>query len=163
MALRFFRIPIEGNAALEAEVNALLAKRKVMRVSRELVQRESEPAWAVCVEYIEEGALAAAGGTTPNTRKSKIDYREVLNEADFALYSKLREKRKELAEKESIPVYAVFTNEQMSEIAKQRPQSKTALSRVVGLGEGKLSKYAEAVLELIPRGMEEDEGSVETV
>ena len=45
MALRFFRIPAEGNPVIEAELNSLLSGRKVLRVTRELVQRESEPAW----------------------------------------------------------------------------------------------------------------------
>lgn len=45
--------------------------------------------------------------------KPKIDYRDILKPEDFTIYSKLREIRKEIAEKNGVPVYTVFTNEQL--------------------------------------------------
>lgn len=38
MALRFFRIPAEGNSVIEAELKSLLSGRKVLRVTRERVE-----------------------------------------------------------------------------------------------------------------------------
>jgi hypothetical protein len=43
-----------------------------------------------------------------------VDYKEVLNEADFAVFSRLRDLRKVIAEKEAVPAYAIFTNEQLA-------------------------------------------------
>ena len=54
---------------------------------------------------------------------AKIDYRAVLDERTFALFSHLREIRKALAEKEHLTPYAVFTNEQLAEVAKVRCSS----------------------------------------
>jgi len=74
-------------------------------------------------------------------RKSRIDYKEVLNEQDFALFSKLRELRKQIAEKEGIPVYAVFTNEQLAEIVRRKVKTKTEMRKIEGIGEAKVEKY----------------------
>ena len=41
MALKFFRIPVEGSPGVEAELNAFLAGHKVLCVTRELVERET--------------------------------------------------------------------------------------------------------------------------
>jgi hypothetical protein len=41
-----------------------------------------------------------------------VDYREVLKPEEFEVFSRLREWRKAVAEKEGIPVYAVLTNGQ---------------------------------------------------
>ena len=49
--------------------------------------------------------------------KQRVDYKEVLSPADFALFAKLRDWRKATAEQEGIPVYAVLTNEQLAAIA----------------------------------------------
>jgi len=43
--------------------------------------------------------------------KGKVDYKEIAEAGDFALFSKLREVRKKLAEENGLPIYAVCTNE----------------------------------------------------
>lgn len=50
MSLKIFRIPVEASSTIEAELNAFLSGHKVLSVTRELVERESAPGWAVCVE-----------------------------------------------------------------------------------------------------------------
>ena len=51
------------------------------------------------------GKPAAAVGS-----KSKIDYRDVLSETDFAVFCLLRDKRMELSDAEQVPVYAISSN-----------------------------------------------------
>ena len=114
MQLKWFRIPVGGCPEMEEELNAFLRGHRVLSVTRELVERDSAPGWAVCVEY-QEGTVAGEARRGGSGRAAKkIDYREVLSEADFAVFSKLRELRKSLAESEGVPVYAIFTNEQLA-------------------------------------------------
>jgi hypothetical protein len=61
------------------------------------------------------GGVAAVG---------KVDYREVLSAQDFAVFSKLREVRKGLAEKEGVPPYTIFTNEQLAAVVRQKVTTK---------------------------------------
>jgi superfamily II DNA helicase RecQ len=150
VALKFFRIPVEGGKLLEAELNAFLAGHKVVRLARELVEREQAPAWAICVDYLEGGnVVASPAGSRGKGGSSKVDYREVLSVEDFAVFAKLREHRKLLSEKEGVPVYAVFTNEQLAEIAKARPSSRAALCEIAGVGAAKVEKFADTVLGVI--------------
>jgi superfamily II DNA helicase RecQ len=75
-----------------------------------------------------------------------VDYREVLNPEQFEVFSKLRELRKQIAEKESIPVYAVFTNEQLAAMVQTQADSKTKLKAIEGVGDARIDKYGEEFL-----------------
>jgi superfamily II DNA helicase RecQ len=78
-----------------------------------------------------------------------VDYKQILSPEDFAVFVKLRQWRKTAAEKEGIPVYTIFTNEQLAEIARLRVGSKTELGRIEGIGEGRLKKYGDEVLQVL--------------
>jgi hypothetical protein len=49
------------------------------------------------------------------SKRAKVDYRELLSAGDFVLFAKLRILRKGMAEREAVPAYALFTNEQLAE------------------------------------------------
>jgi len=141
MQLKWFRIPVSGCPETEEALNAFLRGNRVLSVTRELVERDTAPGWAVCVEYQDAAVGAGTMRRGDNGRAAKkIDYREVLTEGDFAVFSKLRDLRKSLAESEGVPVYAIFTNEQLADVAKARPPSKAALGKINGIGEGRLPK-----------------------
>jgi hypothetical protein len=69
-------------------------------------------------------------GNRPATRPDREDYREVLSPEEFVVFSKLREVRKQFAEKESVPAYTIFTNEQLAEMVRVLPDSATALGKL---------------------------------
>lgn len=77
------------------------------------------------------------------------DYKQILAPEDFAVFVRLRQWRKEAAEEEGVPLYTIFTNEQLAEMARRRPQTKAELGSIDGVGEARLGKYGEAVLALI--------------
>lgn len=70
----------------------------------------------------------------------------MLNEQDFALFARLRAVRKQLAEAEGVPAYAIFTNDQLAAMVKDRTQSLTALKAIDGVGEARATKYGGAFL-----------------
>jgi superfamily II DNA helicase RecQ len=70
----------------------------------------------------------------------------VLSAEDFAVFAKLREIRKAIAQAEGVPLYTVFTNEQLAQIVQARATSKSALEQVVGVGDGRVGKYGERIL-----------------
>lgn len=92
-----------------------------------------------------EGALA---DSIPK-RKNKIDYKDVLNETDFVIYARLRDLRKDLAEREATPVYNIFTNEQLAAIVQQRIVTKSALLAVEGIGQTRVEKYGKAFMDCV--------------
>lgn len=68
-------------------------------------------------------------------------------EAEFAVFSTLRELRKKIAEQEGVPVYTVFTNEQLSEMVKNRVCSISSMKKIPGVGEKKITAYSPVFLE----------------
>jgi len=131
----------DGDAEALAELNRFLRTNRVLT----LQQHRGEGSWSFCITYQQ--------GTEPVARKEheggKIDYKEVLDAPTFALFSKLRDWRRQSAEAEKLPAYAVFTNEQLAQIAKERPKSNAALGNIPGVGESKVAHYASAVLKII--------------
>ena len=88
-----------------------------MAVRSELVRLNDTTFWAFSVEYAEAAAR-------PQDRTlGRVDYREVLNETEFKVFSRLRDWRKTQAEKEGVPIYTVFTNEQLSDMVRRGVQS----------------------------------------
>jgi len=69
--------------------------------------------------------------------------------ADQALFDALRDWRRQEAARQAVPPYVIFHDRTLLEIAASRPAGLTALSKVGGVGQGKLDRYGEAVLGLV--------------
>lgn len=144
MQLRFFTIPVLGGDDASEELNRFLAGHRILAIERSFVQDGPNSAWALCVSY------ELAGDGRPQTgKRGKVDYREVLNEADFTVYARLRSLRKEIADTEGVPVYAWFTNDQMAEMVTRRAASASALREIAGIGEARVEKYGEPFLKAL--------------
>ena len=144
MPIKLFTVPALDPAAGEQEVNQFCAQHRVASIERRLVTVHDRPLWCFCIEYVVPAT--AQGAMQVGDHRPRIDYKQVLNDDDFRVFSKLRELRKQLAEDEKVPVFAVFTNEHLAAIAQQRPGSMTALQGIAGIGEGKAGRYGERVL-----------------
>ena len=140
MALKFFHVPCRGGASEETEVNTFLRSHRVLSIQRELLADGAASYWALCVDFLDSGAETAAPGG------AKIDYKEILPPDQFTVFARLRLVRKELAEKEGVPVFAVFTNEQLAEMVKQPCTTAADLRKIAGIGEARVEKYGAAML-----------------
>ena len=141
MQMAFFQVGASDPAGQE-ELNRFLRGHRVLTVDRVF----HAGAWAVCVTY---AAGAAAPGGNEAGRPPKVDYKEVLDGPTFALFSKLRDVRKVLAEKERLPAYAILTNEQLAEVAKARCTTLAALGQIEGVGPARVEKYGAALLAVL--------------
>jgi ATP-dependent DNA helicase RecQ len=65
------------------------------------------------------------------------------------LFDKLREARRQLAAEAGVPAYVIFHDSTLREIAASKPQSLADLSTVSGVGESKLQRYGEAMIEAV--------------
>jgi ATP-dependent DNA helicase RecQ len=62
------------------------------------------------------------------------------------LFNKLRIIRKSLADKQNVPPYVIFSDATLKEMTTVIPKTKTEFSRIKGVGNQKLEKYAEIFL-----------------
>ncbi|MCP3883118.1 MAG: hypothetical protein GY701_32680 [Sulfitobacter sp.] len=144
MQLRFFTIPVHYGDEIAEELNRFLAGHRILAVDRSFVQDGANSAWSFCVSF------EPTGNTRPQAgKRSKVDYREVLNEQDFTVFARLRTLRKEIADSEGVPAYALFTNEQLAAMVQRRVQTRATLGEIQGIGEGRVDKYGEAFLRLL--------------
>ncbi|MDR1839576.1 MAG: HRDC domain-containing protein, partial [Treponema sp.] len=70
-------------------------------------------------------------------------------EIDNNLLDKLRKLRKEIAAKESVPAYIVFSDASLRDMCRKKPVSLVQFSGVNGVGKIKLEKYGEEFTMLI--------------
>lgn len=153
MNIKIFVVNIANPQEQERELNAFLSQHRVLRIEKEFVAEGVNSLWTFCVEYMH--APYKSDQSTPERQKEKLDYKAVLSEERFAIYSRLRELRKKLAEEAAVPTYAVFTNEQLA--AMVEPElcgSLTQLEKIRGVGKAKSQKYGKAFLEVIAEAIE---------
>lgn len=140
---KFFIISVKNQVESEEEFNRFLRAGNIINITKEFVPQGDNSFWYMAVEY-----HAGAGSAAPEKR-ARIDYREILSPEDFALYAKLREWRKETAEKEGTQLFNVFTNEQMAKIAENKIVSKEGLKGISGVGDARVKKYSDAVIKIV--------------
>ncbi len=133
MQFKIFTIPILGGEPFNEEMNAFLRAHRIISVEDELVQSGSGAWWVFRVQYAE--------GTAAVPERARVDYKQVLDEASFKRFSDLRDIRKKISKDEAVPAFAVFTDEELSELAKLDPLTEAGMKSIRGIGAQKVEKY----------------------
>jgi len=149
----FFRIAMNDGVA--EELNAFLRSHRILQVDRRFVDHGENSFWAFCVDYQEHKSGGQATGGPPQAgARGKVDYRAVLSPEDFSVFARLRDVRKQIAAEEAVPVYTIFTNEQLARMVQARATSKAALAKIEGVGEARIERYAARMLEVLSQSWE---------
>jgi len=143
MPFEFIQIPANGQGSAKEELNKLLRCGRIASVRKEFVPNGEDSFWAFCIEFL-DGVLGADKGRSSSG--PKIDYKEVLNEAEFTAFARLRDMRKVISEKEAIPAYSIFTNEQLAAMVTGKVDSLAAMGAIPGVGAARIDKYGAAFL-----------------
>ena len=140
---RTFFVPLHDEGEAQDRLNAFLRSHRVLQVARNALP----DGWAFCVEWLEGEASARAdrfgrggGGGAP------VDYMAQLEPEEFLRYARMRDARRDLAQGDGVPSYAVLTNAQMAEIAKLEHPSLADMRKVRGVGEKTVKRYGAALL-----------------
>ena len=97
---------------------------------------------------LREEARTVSPSRSQARSKSRDDGFQI-SSADEALWEALRECRLRLADEASVPPYVVFHDATLKEFVRLRPASRDAMLEVHGVGQAKLDRYAEPILEVI--------------
>lgn len=141
MPFSFFSIPAAAAPEAAAGLNAFLRSHRVLRVTQQW--HEQAGAWAFSVEYLDGPAAASLPGG------DKVDYKEALPPEQFAVFARLRTLRKKISDREGTPVFAVFSNAQLAEIAQRGCQTLADLRGIAGVGDSRVAKYGAEVLAVL--------------
>nr|WP_225956810.1 DNA helicase RecQ [Amycolatopsis lexingtonensis] len=90
----------------------------------------------------------AAAAKVRGTRKAAAAAVDMPAEA-APLFERLRAWRASVAKEQGVPAYVIFHDATLRQIATRKPSSLADLGTVSGVGENKLAKYGEGVLEVL--------------
>lgn len=154
MQIRLFTIPIGDAGSLQDEMNRFLRGKRVLDVCEHFVEEGANSCWCFLVKYL-EGDIKES--STAGVRRDRVDYKNLLDPVSFARFARLRVVRKKLAEEDGLPAFALFTDDQMAELAKIEPLTLEAMKQVRGIGAGKVERFGVRVLALL-EGSENETG-----
>lgn len=134
-------VPISDTGSAQIELNRFLSANKILEIEQFFYHNEKGASWCFCVRYLNSGSSLFATNAT-----AKVDYKEVLNERQFLVFSKLREIRKSIAAQDAVPAYAVFTDMELAEIAKLDTISENSVLQIKGIAEKRMNKYGKELI-----------------
>ncbi|MBI3194642.1 MAG: DNA helicase RecQ [Ignavibacteriae bacterium] len=134
------------------------SKREWQRFIRELtslkvidVQEEPYP-----VLKLNDASMRVLKGekvllSDPHVEKHLVEKKEVTTSVDSELFESLRRLRKELAVRENVPPYLIFSDATLKELASKKPTDVSELSTITGMGQVKLRRYGNIFLKEVQR------------
>lgn len=144
MRIKIINVSVPDFNSGEAELNQFLATHKVVALDKALVQVGQQAYWSFVISYRSEPQSAVS-------KRAVVDYKEVLNDEDFACFAELRDLRNRLAKEEGKPAYAIFTNEQLAKLITGRVITKETMAAIAGIGDSRITHYADHFLPLLQK------------
>lgn len=120
-------------------------RNEILSVTEQFFQHLGLPYWAILLTYREK--ISSSGASLDDDRR--IDWRNRLGDEEKACFDALRKWRSQRARDEGIPPYLICTNRQAAQIVASRPSTLTMLGEIPGIGDAKIEKYGQAILEII--------------
>lgn len=94
------------------------------------------------VEFtVSAAAKPSPAGAAPTKQSAEI--------AHPALFNELKQLRRQLADKENVPPYIVFSDATLAELVAYLPVTVSDIARISGFGDVKLAKYGDAFLDAV--------------
>ena len=152
MQIKIFTVPVISGEQISEELNRFLRSQKIVEIDKHIVTQGGNSYWSFCITY-----LPVAGAVAPDSdRREKVDYKKVLDERAFRIFTILRTLRKRIADREAIPAYAVFTDAELAEIAKIENPDAVKIRVIPGVGEKKIEKYGAELCQML----EDEKGGI---
>lgn len=85
----------------------------------------------------------------PKRKKEIANYSEPVLEGDMKLYEQLRAYRREMSDRRGIPAYCICTDSTLRMLVGAKPADREELSNIHGVGDAFITRYGDAVIEII--------------
>ena len=130
-------------------LQAFTADKEVIEFSEHFFLHENAPYLTLVLAY----RLASDDvGKRPLPRP---DPRRELADDEKPAYDALKAWRAARAKAEGIPPYMIASNKQLAQMIRLKPVSRTALTRIEGIGEAKAAKYGEDILAILVKHLKQ--------
>ncbi|HEX9034483.1 MAG TPA: DNA helicase RecQ [Streptosporangiaceae bacterium] len=138
----------QGLLTVEGEYGTLAltqASSAVLSGERQVLLRREPPPPARAGRGSTRAARGAGAGSGSGGALAAAD----LSEADAEVFERLRAWRTSAAKEQGVPAYVIFHDATLRQIAAQSPGSLAELSGISGVGEAKLAKYGQQILDVL--------------
>ena len=130
-----------------------VADKRLLDVREHFFLVDHKPHLACLVTYEGDSFRATQGLDGPAQKKSGSAVSVAgLAESERPLFESLREWRSSTARREGVPPYIILTNRQLVTLIRARPQSKSALQQLEGIGPERVKRHGDAILRLLGGG-----------
>ena len=155
MPFQFFVVSMTDTGEDSSVLNGFLSSHRVISVDRRWLDQGTNSCWAFCVEYVLNGQVRETQ-EKHGLNRNRIDYKSILSPEEFVVFSQLRQLRKDLAQLEAVPVYALFNNEQLAQMVQRRCATKSDFLKIEGIGEVKVDKYLDRLMKVLSNLLKSD-------
>ncbi len=134
----------QGLLAVQGEYQTLAltaASAEVLRSQRQVMLRQDAPT----PKAARSSRGTAGGGAAARAKLAEID----LSPEQEAVFEELRAWRGATAKEQGVPAYVVFHDATLRAIAVAAPSTLGELAGISGVGESKLAKYGEGILDVL--------------
>lgn len=141
-----FTVPVTGGKEENEELNRYLRGNRVVSVDKQFCQQSDTAFWSFCVTVADNTPPAPSSATFGGDRKNKVDYREVLDDKAFSLFSHMRAVRKAMSTEQGLPAYTIFTDAELAEMTKLDALDEMSIGKIVGIGPRRAEKFGSELL-----------------
>ncbi len=137
MPFKIITIPFdpEKECFLEECLNDFCLNKKLKQWKAEFFASAEKVYWTIFIEY--DMVL----------EPEKTD--DSFSEPQRLLYNRLREWRKNKAQKNGVPVYIIATNTELKQLVVQAPTTIESLKNIKGFGKKKIERYGKEIINFI--------------
>lgn len=128
------------------DLNQFLATHRIVGLSKDWVVVSGTSVLVFVLEYTDVDPGTLEGRTRG---KDANDAMRGLNDSQVALYNRLRDVRKAMAEALGVPIWTLFSNQMLRGIVLAMPKTLEELAGVPGVGKEKAEKNGKEILEAI--------------
>jgi ATP-dependent DNA helicase RecQ len=138
-----FRFSDSAEGFDDQPLQEFIADKEVIEFSEHFFMHEKTPYFTVLLAY------RLISDDEKRKRSRWVDPRRDLDDQEKAVYDALRTWRAARARQEGIPPYMIANNKQLAKMIKLRATTKSALAKVDGIGDVKIVKYGDEILQTI--------------
>jgi superfamily II DNA helicase RecQ len=144
MKLAFFSVECDQSSGImkDEAVQQFMINKRVHKIKLGYSSATIHTRWNVTILYD-----TILSNEMENQGNKKTEFN--LNVQEKQLYQRLKEWRRETADKNKIPIFIIATNQQLLDIIKNKCLTKESFKLVQGFGNSKIQKYGEAVLKIV--------------
>lgn len=139
---------------MDEPLRALEASHDVRRLREQFFMVHGEAYWSFVLELSPKALETVNVQFNPTSAQAPAPDDETLSltAEDQSMYQSIRRWRRARAEQLGIPPFAILSNRELTALILRRPSTKQELMSIPGLGQKKVARFGDDLLELLRGG-----------